>query len=660
MLVPVDPVVEPVQDQQQHADRDHRDDRLELLAVERERAEHRLGDHPGDPGGDERERRAGQERTPVAAVDADHARHQRCEDQHRLEPLAEDDDGAVRDHGGRRAARADTLRRVLELGLQRRDRFLELGAGVLPLDELHEPGLSAVAVPEEALDPLEQRRRDPAQPLLRPELEDPVRLQPRLLRPAPAARLRGRREAVDRRCDDVEVGACGRLLPRIGVEVVDQLQSAIGAPADGLGGLRPAGDGGVQRAAERSDDGGQLAGRRRIAREQLRRDVRQRGGDGVAEADRLLDLECERDPCPFDAAVVLDRHESEETVELTRAAGLFGGRERRRPEPFEEADDIVGCSGERGGTAAGRGRLEALECALELGDGGVAALTAVARLDDRRVPARQRDLLGEPDGETAARSRDGVVQGSSQLRLVGVEQIGADRPRRGGRLRLALRERGHGEGGIRSRTGEAGGSPEVAHEQPLPSRCGVSVPRVGNRADEAGAEQRRPRSGASASQLARIAAGCGACTSQRGEKISSQGRGQLRRDRRQRRIGSRDERAGALCVTEDECGLRRAEVAPRVDGAGPPCGRIRACGRDCHRRGGECSREERRATHRYCWISMPSLAACCETWPATASPRACASVPSWSACSGVNRRPPCSCARRSPMNALSSWSSLPV
>ena len=222
VLAPVDPVVEPVQDQQQHADRDHRDDRLELLAVERERAEHGLGDHPGDPGGDERERRAGQERTPVAAVDADHARHQRGEDQDGLEPFAEDDDGAVRDHGGRRAARADTLRRLLELGLQRRDRFLELGAGVLALDELHEPGLAAVAVPEEALDPLEQRRRDPAQPLLGAELEDPVRLQPRLLRPAPAARLRGRREPVDRGCDDVEVGAGGGLLPGIGVEVVDR------------------------------------------------------------------------------------------------------------------------------------------------------------------------------------------------------------------------------------------------------------------------------------------------------------------------------------------------------------------------------------------------------------------------------------------------------
>ena len=136
--------------------------------------------------------------------------------------------------------------------------------------------------------------------------------------------------------------------------------------------------------------------------------------------------------------------------------------------------------------------------------------------------------------------------------------------------------------------------------------------------------------------------------------------GELQRNRPQRRVGSRDERAGALRVTEYECGLRRTEVAPRVDGAGPPCGRTRARGRRCHRGGGECCREERSATHRYCWISTPSCAACCETWPATASPRACASVPSWSACSGVNRRPPCSCARRSPMKALSSSSSLPV
>ena len=579
MLAPVDPVVEPVQDQQEHADRDHRDDRLELLAVECERAEYGLGDHPGDCGGGQRERRAGQERTPVAPVDADHARHQRGEDQDGLEPFAEDDDGAVRDHGGRRAARADPLRRLLELGLQRSDRLFELRAGVLALDELHEPGLTAVAVPEEALDSLEQRGRDPAQPLFRAELEDPVRLQPSLLRPAPAACLRGRREAVDRGCDDVEVGAGRRLLPGIGVEAVDELQSALGARADGLGGLRPARNGCVQRAAEPSDDRAQLTGRRRVAREQLGRDVRQRGGDGVAEADRLLDLERECDPCPFDAPVVLDRHQSEETVELACAAGLFGGRERRRPEPFEEADDIVGGGGERGSIPAGRGRLEPLERTLELGERGVAALGAVARLDDRCVPAGQRDLLGQPDGETAPGRHNGVVQGSSQLRLVGVEQVGADRPRRGGRLRLAPRERGNGEGGIRSRAREASGGSEVAHEQPLASRCGVSTTRVGNRAGEPGAEQRRPRSGASAGQCARIAAGCCCpCASQRSEEIPPQRGGQLRRDRRQRRVGSRNEPAGALGVTEYECGLRGAEVAPRVDGSGPPCGRIRARG----------------------------------------------------------------------------------
>ena len=160
MLIPVDPVVEPVQDQQQGPDRDHGDDRFQLLAVASERAEDGLRDDPGDPRGHQREGGADQERAPVAPGGADHARHQSCEDQDRLEPLAEDHDCAVRDHGGSRAARADTERRLLELGLQRGDRLFELRPRVLPLDELHEPGLPAIAVPEETLDPLEQRRCD--------------------------------------------------------------------------------------------------------------------------------------------------------------------------------------------------------------------------------------------------------------------------------------------------------------------------------------------------------------------------------------------------------------------------------------------------------------------------------------------------------------------
>ena len=67
VLVPVDPVVEPVEDQQQDADRDQRDDRLEPLAVARERAEHRLRDDPGGGARDERDADADEQRPAEAA-----------------------------------------------------------------------------------------------------------------------------------------------------------------------------------------------------------------------------------------------------------------------------------------------------------------------------------------------------------------------------------------------------------------------------------------------------------------------------------------------------------------------------------------------------------------------------------------------------------------
>ena len=106
------------------------------------------------------------------------------------------------------------LLRLAERGVERRARRRDLRGGGLALDELHEPGDVAVAVPEEALDLVEQLGREAAQPLLRAELEDAVRLEPRLLGPAPvpaaAARLRARSSVGG---DDVEVGARAGLLP---------------------------------------------------------------------------------------------------------------------------------------------------------------------------------------------------------------------------------------------------------------------------------------------------------------------------------------------------------------------------------------------------------------------------------------------------------------
>ena len=62
VLLPVDPVVEPVEDQEQHGDRHERDDRLEPLTPACQRAEHGLRHDPGHGAGRERESDPGEER----------------------------------------------------------------------------------------------------------------------------------------------------------------------------------------------------------------------------------------------------------------------------------------------------------------------------------------------------------------------------------------------------------------------------------------------------------------------------------------------------------------------------------------------------------------------------------------------------------------------
>ena len=99
VVAPVHAVEEPVQDEEQHRDGDQGDDRLELLAVADERGRDRLRDHEGDDGGEERGRGAEEERPAKAPLRPDQPGGQSGEDQHGLEPLAEDDDRRVRDDG---------------------------------------------------------------------------------------------------------------------------------------------------------------------------------------------------------------------------------------------------------------------------------------------------------------------------------------------------------------------------------------------------------------------------------------------------------------------------------------------------------------------------------------------------------------------------------
>ena len=339
VLLPVDPVVEPVEDQEQDGDRDERDHRLELLPPPRERAEHGLRDDPRDDARGERADDAEHERAAEPALRADHARHQRGEDEHGLEALAEDDDRAVRDHGGPRArARADPHLRLGQRLVEGETGLLELRERRLALDQLHEPVGVAVPVPEERLDLLERAGRDPAQPLLGPELEDAVRLEPRLLGPAPVALRGGRLDAVERRGDHVEVRGLGGLVPSLGEDRPGEAEGVLRRCPDRVGRLDPvAARGGGEVVAERRERRLELSGRGGVAAEEDRLEVGERGGRAVAERDRLLDLEVEHDAPVADAASVLDRDELGEAQELAGAPQLLRVGERRGAEALERA-----------------------------------------------------------------------------------------------------------------------------------------------------------------------------------------------------------------------------------------------------------------------------------------------------------------------------------
>ena len=140
MLRPVDAVVEPVEDDEKHRDGAERDDRLELLAVARQRVEHGLRDEP------RRGRRncgrcyAAQKRPAEAALLPDHARDQGRDDEDGLQTFAEDDHRRVRDH--RRSRRRPGAHRSLgidERSLEGGERRRELLRSSRPLHELSKP-----------------------------------------------------------------------------------------------------------------------------------------------------------------------------------------------------------------------------------------------------------------------------------------------------------------------------------------------------------------------------------------------------------------------------------------------------------------------------------------------------------------------------------------
>ena len=367
VVAPVDPVEEPVEDEQHHRDGNERDDRLELLAVADERRQHRLGDDEARDGRGQGGRRADQKRPSQAAPGADEPGRERGEDQDGLEALPEDDDGGVRhDGGGGGRPRPDGCLRVGEGGVEadaRRDDLLDRG---LAPDQLGEAGQPVCPVPEVPLRAGEEVGCEPAQPLLRPELEERVRLEPCLLRLAVFAGPHGADHTVERRRDHVEVGGAARVLPFLREDLLRDVERGPGLRLDRLLGRdgTTLGRGGElhAEAADELVDAGRGSG---ITLGEDTREVGERLCRAVPERDRLLDLERERDPAVCHSAPVLDRHEREETEELAGAPELLVGGERCSPETLECALDVPPSLGQRrrvGSQGGGEQELEARAC----------------------------------------------------------------------------------------------------------------------------------------------------------------------------------------------------------------------------------------------------------------------------------------------------------
>ena len=197
----------------------------------------------------------------------------------------------------------------------------DLLVGRMAAEKLDEAVVALRAVPEVALDLLEQRRRETAQSLLGTELEDAVRLESRLLGLFPVAGRSSGLQAVERRGDDVEVGRLRRFLPLGRVQRADEREGVVGRCPDGVGvGNRIAARGVGESRSELVECGAQARGRARVGRGERGAEVDECRRRPVAKRDRLLDLELECHPPVLHAPAVLDRDEPKEAIELARRA----------------------------------------------------------------------------------------------------------------------------------------------------------------------------------------------------------------------------------------------------------------------------------------------------------------------------------------------------
>ena len=216
----------------------------------------------------------------------------------------------------------------------------------------------------------------------------------------------------------------------------------------------------------------------------------------VAERDRFLDLEVERDPAVVDAALILDRHEREEALQLAGAPELLLLAQRSGAEALERGLDLAERGFDRCVVAVLGRRDEALEGRRGRGCVGRAALLLVGGGEQGEVPARESRRTRAADVEALAARGDHRVESRAEPRLVGVQEVGPDcrRCRLGAHppgLERLKRERGVGAG-----TREARRLAELAHEEPGARLVDVAGSRGSRRTLERLGEDRRPRRGA--------------------------------------------------------------------------------------------------------------------------------------------------------------------
>ena len=389
---------------------------------------------------------------------------------------------------------ADRLGGLPEREIERGHRPGELVRARVLAQELREAVVPVGAVPEEPLDPLEERRREAAEALLGAELEGRVRLEAARLGAPQVAGDRERRDLLQQRRDDVEVGLGRAGLPVVRVDVV---QCRGGGLREGLDLAGVGHRGAALRVAEPGVEPGERAldgaGGREVAGGEVGLELAEGDGGAVAERDRLLDLDRHDDAAVRDSPSVLDGHEPEVADQLAGTARLLRGRQRCRAEREQVVLDRGCRRGGRRRLARPGGADEALEGAIELRCGGLAALAGERAAEDPPVAASRRRrpgrLLGEPGTERVA----GVGERRAQERLVRVEKVAADRAHGTRAGDDAVRERGDRDARRGARVREAGDGLELADEEPLPGPVEVACARRGENRLVCAGERCRPR-----------------------------------------------------------------------------------------------------------------------------------------------------------------------